>query len=88
MVFNVKSSELSELYIVPSQFGLEYLLCCMILILIDRKRLIVYASGCLWRYCRASMSVAGIYPPFCDYTDGHLLLDGCYTNNVPGKLNY
>lgn len=42
-------------------------------------------SGHLWRYCRASMSIAGVFPPFCDYRDGHLLLDGCYTNNVPGN---
>ncbi|XP_055684973.1 neuropathy target esterase sws isoform X1 [Lutzomyia longipalpis] len=46
----------------------------------------VHTHGCLWRYCRASMSVAGIYPPFCDYTDGHLLLDGCYVNNVPADV--
>ncbi|GAB0091307.1 PNPLA domain-containing protein [Sergentomyia squamirostris] len=32
------------------------------------------------------MSVAGIYPPFCDYADGHLLLDGCYVNNVPADV--
>ncbi|XP_059619061.1 neuropathy target esterase sws isoform X2 [Phlebotomus argentipes] len=46
----------------------------------------VHTHGCLWRYCRASMSVAGIFPPFCDYTDGHLLLDGCYVNNVPADV--
>ena len=40
--------------------------------------------GHLWRYVRASMSIAGVFPPFCD-NDGHLLLDGCYTNNVPGN---
>lgn len=42
--------------------------------------------GCLWRYVRASMSIAGVFPPMCDYTDGHLLVDGCYVNNVPGNL--
>lgn len=42
--------------------------------------------GVLWRYCRASMSIAGIFPPICDPMDGHLLLDGCYVNNVPGKV--
>jgi hypothetical protein len=31
------------------------------------------------------MSIAGIFPPFCDPRDGHLLVDGCYVNNVPGK---
>lgn len=45
-------------------------------------------SGMLWRYARASMSVAGIFPPMVDNRDGHLLLDGCYTNNVPGNLNF
>lgn len=41
--------------------------------------------GCLWRYVRASMSIAGVFPPICDYKDGHLLIDGCYVNNVPGN---
>jgi hypothetical protein len=31
------------------------------------------------------MTIAGIFPPFCDPRDGHLLVDGCYVNNVPGK---
>lgn len=44
--------------------------------------------GILWKYARASMTVAGLYPPFCDPYDGHLLIDGCYTNNVPGILLY
>lgn len=42
--------------------------------------------GCLWRYVRASMSIAGVFPPICDYNDGHLLIDGCYVNNVPGNV--
>lgn len=42
-------------------------------------------SGVLWRYCRASMSIAGIFPPICDPVDGHLLVDGCYVDNVPGN---
>lgn len=41
----------------------------------------------MWRYIRASMSIVGIFPPVCDPIDGHLLVDGCYTNNVPGKFN-
>ena len=40
----------------------------------------------MWRYCRASMSYAWICPPICDPKDGHLLLDGCYVNNVPGNI--
>jgi lysophospholipid hydrolase len=31
------------------------------------------------------MSYAWLLPPICDPHDGHLLLDGCYTDNVPGK---
>ncbi|KAH8331975.1 hypothetical protein KR067_006384 [Drosophila pandora] len=46
----------------------------------------IHTNGQLWRYCRASMSIAGVFPPFCDYRDGHLLLDGCYTNNVPADV--
>uniref|UniRef100_A0A2M4C6K7 Putative patatin-like phospholipase domain protein n=1 Tax=Anopheles marajoara TaxID=58244 RepID=A0A2M4C6K7_9DIPT len=48
--------------------------------------IIVMISGMLWRYARASMSVAGIFPPMVDNRDGHLLLDGCYTNNVPADV--
>ncbi|CAG9109832.1 unnamed protein product [Plutella xylostella] len=32
------------------------------------------------------MSIAGIFPPICDPIDGHLILDGCYTNNVPADV--
>ncbi|XP_039765412.1 neuropathy target esterase sws isoform X8 [Pararge aegeria] len=46
----------------------------------------VHRHGMLWRFCRASMSIAGIFPPICDPTDGHLLLDGCYVNNVPADV--
>jgi lysophospholipid hydrolase len=32
------------------------------------------------------MSLAGYMPPMCDPAkDGHLLLDGGYVNNLPGK---
>lgn len=31
------------------------------------------------------MSLSGYMPPLCDPIDGHLLLDGGYTNNLPGK---
>lgn len=33
------------------------------------------------------MSISGVFPPLCDPLDGHLLIDGCYLDNVPGK-NY
>ncbi|XP_076673824.1 neuropathy target esterase sws-like [Andrena cerasifolii] len=29
------------------------------------------------------MTIAGVFPPICDTLDGHLLVDGCYVNNVP-----
>ena len=45
----------------------------------------LYFTGSLWRYVRASMSLAGYLPPLCDPIDGHLLLDGGYVNNLPGK---
>ena len=32
------------------------------------------------------MSLAGYLPPLCDPTDGHLLLDGGYVNNLPGDF--
>jgi len=31
------------------------------------------------------MSLSGYMPPLCDPSDGHLLLDGGYVNNLPGK---
>ncbi|KAG7202507.1 hypothetical protein KM043_017071 [Ampulex compressa] len=42
-----------------------------------------HTHGLLWRYIRASMTIAGVFPPICDSIDGHLLVDGCYVNNVP-----
>jgi lysophospholipid hydrolase len=39
----------------------------------------------LWRYARASMGLVAYFPPICDPADGHYLLDGGYTNLVPGK---
>lgn len=48
------------------------------------KRFSLPEPGILWKYIRASMTFAGVFPPVCDPTDGHLLVDGCYVNNVPG----
>ncbi|XP_011698482.1 PREDICTED: neuropathy target esterase sws isoform X2 [Wasmannia auropunctata] len=42
-----------------------------------------HRHGSLWRYIRGSMTIAGVFPPICDSLDGHLLVDGCYVNNVP-----
>ncbi|KAK9498344.1 hypothetical protein O3M35_002998 [Rhynocoris fuscipes] len=46
----------------------------------------VHTHGVLWRYVRASMSLSGYMPPLCDPTDGHLLLDGGYVNNLPADV--
>lgn len=46
----------------------------------------VHDYGSMWRYVRASMSLAGYLPPLCDPRDGHLLLDGGYTNNLPADI--
>ncbi|XP_064819512.1 patatin-like phospholipase domain-containing protein 6 isoform X4 [Oncorhynchus masou masou] len=45
----------------------------------------VHQDGSLWRYVRASASYTPYLPPLCDPKDGHLLVDGCYVNNVPGQ---
>lgn len=58
----------------------------LILILYLTHRL--SSSGSLWRYVRASMSLSGYLPPLCDPKDGHLLMDGGYINNLPGKKHY
>ncbi|KAJ8363099.1 hypothetical protein SKAU_G00119300 [Synaphobranchus kaupii] len=46
----------------------------------------VHKDGNVWRYVRASASYTPYLPPLCDPKDGHLLVDGCYVNNVPGSL--
>ncbi|XP_066141369.1 neuropathy target esterase sws isoform X4 [Euwallacea fornicatus] len=46
----------------------------------------IHTHGSLWRYVRASMSLSGYLPPLCDPQDGHLLLDGGYTNNLPADV--
>ncbi|KAL7845658.1 hypothetical protein AOLI_G00238500 [Acnodon oligacanthus] len=46
----------------------------------------VHKDGCVWCYVRASASYTPYLPPLCDPKDGHLLVDGCYVNNVPGSL--
>lgn len=46
----------------------------------------IHTHGSLWRYVRGSMSLSGYLPPLCDPTDGHLLLDGGYVNNLPADV--
>lgn len=40
----------------------------------------IHTSGYVWRYVRASMSLAGLVPPLCD--EGSLLMDGGYLDNL------
>ncbi|KAI9873190.1 MAG: Neuropathy target esterase, partial [Pleopsidium flavum] len=47
---------------------------------ISKSRSEVHTSGYVWRYVRASMSLAGLLPPLCD--EGSMLLDGGYVDNL------
>uniref|UniRef100_A0A8D2LKN4 lysophospholipase n=2 Tax=Varanus komodoensis TaxID=61221 RepID=A0A8D2LKN4_VARKO len=46
----------------------------------------VHKDGSVWRYIRASASYTPYLPPICDPKDSHLLVDGCYVNNVPADI--
>ncbi|XP_038596379.1 patatin-like phospholipase domain-containing protein 6 isoform X3 [Tachyglossus aculeatus] len=46
----------------------------------------VHKDGSVWRYVRASSSYPPYLPPLCDPKDSHLLVDGCYVNNVPADI--
>ncbi|OAX84341.1 lysophospholipase NTE1 [Emergomyces africanus] len=48
---------------------------------ISKSRNEFHSSGYVWRYVRASMSLAGLLPPMCD--EGNMLLDGGYVDNLP-----
>lgn len=47
---------------------------------ISKSRSEIHSSGYVWRYVRASMSLAGLLPPLCD--EGSMLLDGGYVDNL------
>lgn len=47
---------------------------------ISKSRMEIHDSGYVWRYVRASMSLAGLLPPLCD--EGSMLLDGGYIDNL------
>ena len=47
---------------------------------ISKSRSEIHTSGYVWRYIRASMSLAGLLPPLCD--EGNMLLDGGYIDNL------
>ncbi|KAL1998658.1 hypothetical protein VTN02DRAFT_5796 [Thermoascus thermophilus] len=47
---------------------------------ISKSRPEYHSSGYVWRYVRASMTLAGLVPPLCD--EGSMLLDGGYIDNL------
>lgn len=47
---------------------------------ISKSRSEIHNSGYVWRYVRASMTLAGLIPPLCD--EGNMLLDGGYVDNL------
>ena len=47
---------------------------------ISKSRAEYHNSGYVWRYVRASMTLAGLIPPLCD--EGSMLLDGGYLDNL------
>ncbi|KAF2111609.1 neuropathy target esteras-like protein [Lophiotrema nucula] len=47
---------------------------------ISKSRSEIHTNGYVWRYIRASMSLAGLLPPLCD--NGNMLLDGGYVDNL------
>lgn len=48
---------------------------------ISKSRPDIHRSGYVWRYVRASMSLAGLVPPLCD-ENGSMLVDGGYLDNL------
>ncbi|KAK8192489.1 phosphatidylcholine and lysophosphatidylcholine phospholipase [Zalaria obscura] len=47
---------------------------------ISKSRSEIHTSGYVWRYVRASMTLAGLLPPLCD--EGNMLVDGGYVDNL------
>lgn len=47
---------------------------------LSRSRPEYHSSGYIWRYVRASMTLAGLMPPICD--EGSMLCDGGYIDNL------
>ncbi|KCV72479.1 hypothetical protein H696_00075 [Fonticula alba] len=52
---------------------------------ITKSRMEICQRGSVWRFVRASMSLSGYMPPICD-TNGDMLLDGGYLNNLPADV--
>jgi lysophospholipid hydrolase len=49
-----------------------------------RSAQVIHTKGLCWKYVRASMSLHGYLPPIAE--NGQLLVDGGYTNLVPGDI--
>lgn len=62
--------------------------CLTVDLSVSRER--VHQNGTLWRYVRASMTLAGLLPPLCDVDPKddavHYLVDGGYVNNLPADV--
>jgi predicted acylesterase/phospholipase RssA/CRP-like cAMP-binding protein len=63
--------------------------CLTVDLSVSRER--VHQNGTLWRYVRASMTLAGLLPPLCDVDPNdddavHYLVDGGYVNNLPADV--
>jgi lysophospholipid hydrolase len=51
---------------------------------LQKQATIVHTKGLLWKYVRASMTLAGYLPPIAE--NGSLLVDGGYLNAVPADV--
>ena len=51
---------------------------------LTRSRLEIHQKGYLWRFVRATMSLAGYLPPLVE--NGEMLVDGGYLNNLPADV--
>ncbi len=49
-----------------------------------RSKMEVHQYGYMWRFIRASMTLAGYLPPMCER--GDMLVDGGYLNNLPADV--
>lgn len=51
---------------------------------IQKRQQVIHEKGVLWRYVRASMSLAGYLPPISE--NGSMLVDGGYLNALPADV--
>lgn len=51
---------------------------------LQKQTTVVHTKGLLWKYVRASMTLAGYLPPIAE--NGSLLVDGGYLNAVPADV--